>query len=208
MDAKTKTELDRLLGGDQISGPEADAIFERALADVDRADGRGVARPVYAVVAASALAAAAAIALLLIRPADERDGLRARGGQALGAQLQVVCSGGTLAACPLSSKLIFVASDAHGELFLSGYAEPIDAAATERVWYFSRETGSPQLAAAVEGTRVFEQAVRVSGTHPPGRYRVHAYLTDRPLERDELLTSRDRGPFRASVHAELVVVED
>jgi hypothetical protein len=209
VDGKTKNELDRLLAGDRIGGPEADAILERVLATVERDERRSRRwlAPRF-VVAGGALAAAAA-ALLLIRPADEgrEDELRARGAAAAAVQLEAVCSEGTLAACPRSSKLIFVVSGAPAQGFLSAYAEPVDAA-MPRIWYFSREAGSPQLASAGDETRVFEHAVRLSETHPAGRYRVHAHLSDRPLGREELLASPGAQIIRASMRAELVVIED
>jgi hypothetical protein len=207
MDGKTKSELDRLLGGNQISGPEADAILERVLATVERDEhGRRRFAPNAFVVASGALAAAAAILLIVLRPDAAQNGLRARGAAAPATQLEAVCADGTLAACPSSSKLIFIASGASADGYLSAYAEPDDAA-LGRIWYFTREAGSPQLAVG-DRTAVFEQAVLLTGTHTAGRYRVHAYLADRPLGRDELLAGPSAQVIRASMQAELAVVEE
>lgn len=117
------------------------------------------------------------------------------------------CSGGTLAACPWSSELVFVLSGKPGTGFLSAYAEPVGHD-DERVFYFSKEDGSAELVVPAEGERVSERAVRLPAGQGPGSYRVHAVLADRPLSRDELLEgSGQRGgaDLRAKARVELVV---
>ena len=119
----------------------------------------------------------------------------------------MTCANGSLAACPQSSKLVFLVSgdDTHGAL--SAYAEPLDGQG-ERVVYFSREVGSPTFPTSSSGTRVFNRAAKLEGTHFPGRYRIRAFLADDSLNRDELISGpRDRS-VRTTLSIDLRVIED
>lgn len=203
MDDQTANKLDRLLAGDGISGPEADAIFTRVVAEVEREEGtRSWTRVLWG--GAAALGLAAAAALIAVRPDPAPAGFAARGGAETGPRLEVICADGSLAACPISSRLIFAVSGDATTGFLSAYAEPLEPGA-ERVWYFARESQSPELAGVANGTRVFEQAVQLVGSHQRGRYRVHAFLADAALGQDEMLANPS-GQARATVHAELHII--
>ena len=120
--------------------------------------------------------------------------------------LSVICSDGELTACPQTATLVFTVSGDQVSGFLSAYAEPLGPEA-ERVWYFSKESGSLELDVPADGTRVFQRAVRISPTHPPGRYRVHAFLADRPLGHDEMLAEDLGAAVRSTLQAELVVAK-
>jgi hypothetical protein len=119
-------------------------------------------------------------------------------------KLELICSGGSVHACPISSKLIFVVAGDATSGFLSAYAEPLDAGA-ERVWYFSESGQSPELSGVTDGTRVFEQAVRLAGAHQPGRYRVHAFVARRALAEQEMLENAS-ALIAASVEIDLRIV--
>jgi hypothetical protein len=209
MDDKTRNHLDRLLADGELSGPEAQAIFERVYADVEREE-----RPRHSARRALWLGGYAAIACFVTVVAmrsssEQRQGLTARGQGAAAPILEMSCSGGTLGTCPASSNLVFLVSGDSSAGYLSAYAEPLDPD-LDRVWYFSQETGSPELGAA-EGTQVFERGVRLRGSHRAGRYRVHAFVADWPLTRAQMLGEPDRnseGTVRTSMHAELVIVDE
>jgi hypothetical protein len=124
--------------------------------------------------------------------------LTARGLETHAPALEVRCDDGTLTACPSSSKLVFIVSGERTSGFLSAYAEPLDAGG-ELVWYFSREAQSPRLVGVSDGTRVFDRAVKLSGSHRPGRYRIHAFLAPRPLSRAEMLTSFQMDAARTQI---------
>ena len=70
--------------------------------------------------------------------------------------------------------------------FLSAYAEPIGHDA-ERVFYFSKQDGSVELAVPASGSRASECPVRMPAVQGQGRYRVYAVVADRPLAREELV---------------------
>lgn len=202
MDQKTKNQLDRLLADGELSRPEAEAIFDRVHAEVVREDR---VRPLRAVVWGGAVAAAAVLLLLLIRPSEDGGGeLSARGSAAFAPTLEVTCSDGTLSACPLSAKLVFLVSGSAQHGFLSAYAEPLDTGA-ERVWYFSHEAGSPQLTPASDGTHVFDRAVTIAGSHRPGRYRVRAFLAERPLAREEMLADGPLTRILSEIQSDVTV---
>ena len=208
MDQQTANQLNRLLADGELSRPEAESIFDRVYAAVEREERPRRLRPHVALFAGGGLAAAAALLLLLVRPADApRSELTARGASGGAAALELRCSGGTLAACPLSSKLVFLLSGSAETGFLSAYAEPLTSGA-ERVWYFSREVHSPALAEPLDGTYVFDRAVGLGGSHRAGRYRVHAFLADQPLTHGELLSPHVQERARASLHIDVNLIEE
>jgi hypothetical protein len=208
MDQQTATRLDRLLANGELSRPEAEAIFERVYATIAREE---PPRRLWSgsLLAAGGLAAAAAL-FLLLRPATEPPAeWTARGVAATdtAAMLELRCSDGRLSACPLSSKLVFLVSGEADAGFLSAYAEPLEAG-MERVWYFSREAHSPELALPLNGTHVFDRGVSLAGSHRAGRYRVHAFLSDQPLTHAELLAGPPSQRVRASLHTEITLTEE
>ena len=225
MDQQTANKLDRLLADDGLSGPEADAIFDRVYATVAREPLGGIAPalrggarrfPTRALAWTSgALAAATALAAgvwMLRLPREAAPEFAARGAEAVGPRLEVTCTGGPMTACPISAKLVFVVSGAAAVSYLSAYAEPLDAA-TPRVWYFSAEADNPERAEPAEGTHVLDRTVLLGGSHRVGgRYVVHAFLADRPLGQAEMLAWRSPSAAtpphaRVSATAELQVVE-
>jgi hypothetical protein len=207
MDSKTANKLDRLLADGDLRGPEADAIFDRVYAQVARTD--RVQRPVRRVFVLTGCVAAAAVALFVWRATFEpHEEFAARGDAAALPVLDASCSVGTVDACPVSAKLVFIVSGDSTTGFLSAYAEPLDpAVGADRVWYFSRESESPRIADTSDGTHVFERAVRLMGTHREGRYRVHAFFADHPLGRDDMLAGSSASGIRARRQFDLVIVE-
>ena len=207
MDEKTARDMDRLLAGGKLSGPEADAILDRIHATLEREEKRQ--RPVRAIRywAGAALAAAAAALLVVYLPRGpgEQGGDENEEGE-LGPKLAVRCSGGTLEACPKSSSLVFTLSRGRADGFLSAYAEPVGHDG-ERVFYFSKEDGSVKLGVAAGGKGDAEHTVRVPAAQRPGRYRIHAVLAERALSRDELLAGAGKPSFevRVTARVELIV---
>jgi hypothetical protein len=71
----------------------------------------------------------------------------------------------------------------HG--FVSAWAEPVGGG--ERIWYFSADSFSPQVD-AISTTSVFAtRAVRIGPEHRAGSYVVQIRVTERPMQREELL---------------------
>jgi hypothetical protein len=120
--------------------------------------------------------------------------------------LELSCRPGTLAACPRSATLVFSASGGRAASYLSAYAEPIGHDA-EPVFYFSEEDSAPKLAEPEKGARI-EHTVAVSAAHRVGRYRVHAYLADGALGREEMVEGADDATgIAARLRVEIVIVE-
>jgi len=103
--------------------------------------------------------------------------------------------------------LVFAVSGNREAVFLSAYAEPAwkdDG----RLFYFAKEGGGLALAAAAgEGARAAERAVRLSPEHEAGRYRVYAFVAERVLGADDMRGQRGGGAALAKVRVELVIVE-
>jgi hypothetical protein len=214
MDQKTANQLDRMLADGELSGPEADAIFDRVYREVARQDAsqrpwQRAPRWLWGGIAAAA-GVTAVIAVGLpgggTRPSADHGEFTARGSASGAIRIDVMCSEGDLAACPTSAKLVFLVAGDEAGGFLSAYAEPLESGA-ERVWYFSRASDSPRVAPSSVGTRAFDRGVLLQGTHRPGRYRVHAFLADHPLEEREMRGGSPSG-LRARTVVEFEVVED
>ena len=128
MDEKTARDMDRLLAGGELSGPEADAILERVMADLDRAERKRrpwVLRYLPAAAAAGAVLAAAAAVLLVVRGGGDVPGgepgvgpVQYEDGVVGGVKIEIRCADGTLAACPVTSSLVFAVSEARGAVGL------------------------------------------------------------------------------------------
>ncbi len=203
MDPKTANQLDRLLADGELSGPEADAIFDRVYASVAAAEPRRLPSGSWSwmravVWGSGAIGACIAILFMLPSSTPGSNQLTARGLETHAPALEVRCDGGTLTSCPSSSKLVFIVSGEHTSGFLSAYAEPLDAGG-ERVWYFSREAESPRLVGVSDGTRVFDRAVKLGGSHRPGRYRIYAFVAPQPLSHGEMLTSPQTDVARTQI---------
>jgi hypothetical protein len=82
------------------------------------------------------------------------------------------------------------------------YAERVGAPPAERIWYFPVRTGAqPRIEPGVE-TQVLGQGVRLGPPHVPGRYRVHAWISETPVERTE-----GGIPHAGAVELSLEIVE-
>jgi hypothetical protein len=212
MDEKTARDMDRLLAGGELSGPEADAIEKRVFEALDRAAGRqrpgGVIR--YWPVAASAALAMAAAVLLVVR--GGMPGVEPSGGPmqpeegALGPTIALRCADGTLAACPVTSSLVFTVSGNRKRVFLSAWAERVGTEGGSVV-YFSQEGGGVEIAAAAEGAHAAETKMRLSPEHEPGPYRVHAFVADRVLGREEMRSGRGADAAQAEVRVQVAIIE-
>ena len=202
IDPSSDEELDAVLGGGRLSGPARDRVFDTVAATVAREPRRRVPRYVWSLAMVAAGAAAAVVVAPRLWP-REGECLCAKGDQEpVTVQLDVVCSGGTLAACPQDATLTFGVSGGPADGVLSAYAEPVDAG-LERVWYFSAEGESPRLTVG-GGTEVARRAVRLGPEHLPGHYRVHLFLTRTPASAAVLLAGSARDQI-ASRQVDLTV---
>jgi hypothetical protein len=202
MDDQTKRDLHRFLAGGKLGRPETDAIRESVLDTIEREEKRPARVIRYAGWAGAALAAAAAVLIAVNVPRDPDPGHMRRGAAALA----VTCSSGKLTACPASSQLVFSLSGKRGHGFLSAYAEPIGHDA-ERVFFFSKEDQNAELAVPAEGTRAAERTVPIEKSLRPGRYRVRAFLANRPLGREEMQGGGPGAGVHAKARVEVVIVE-
>lgn len=122
--------------------------------------------------------------------------------------IEVKCRGGTLSACPRASELVFAIAGKGAQGFLSAYAEPVGHEGA-RVFYFSTEDGSTKIAtdAPGAGVGVAERAVRIPDAQRAGRYRVHAYLVERALGREEMQSAPGGAFVLAKARVEVVIIE-
>jgi hypothetical protein len=105
----------------------------------------------------------------------------------------------------VSSEIVFTITGGVGAGgVLSAYAEPRGREG-ERVFFFSKEDGSVELVVAAAGGQAAEGNARFPQSLSAGRYRVHAVIADRALDRGELTrasteqTRRDGTWARVSV---------
>lgn len=223
LDGRTKRQLHRWMAGGRLGRAERDVIRESVLDELARREGRARASASgksgersergklirLAAWAGTALAAAAAVLLMVRAPGEEPGG----GGHTfeegdLGARpvLEVTCKGGTLQACPRGAELVFTLSGKGARAFLSAYAEPVGREG-ERVFYFSKEDGTAELGPAAAVAPGAQRAVRLADGHRAGRYRVHAFVADRVLSREEMQSGGQAARVIASLQVELVIAE-
>jgi hypothetical protein len=182
MSPPSDDELDYLLSRGKLGGSQRARILKTALA----ASRDGLWRRWRARLAWSAgsLAFATGAAVLLLSLRAPRDDAAA-GFQSKGAGdtplIVMSCLGAELGGCPPGSKLAFGLEGGHDKGgFLTSFAEPT--VAGERVWYLTNESvGAPNADAA---PRVILKAALIGDEQPPGRYRVHAIFTRRPVARE------------------------
>ena len=96
-------------------------------------------------------------------------------------ELQLICTSGTLAACPRGAKVVFAVRGGAPGGYLAAWADPVGGG--ERVWYFSAEGQSPHLAAGAAGASALARGVRIGAELAAGTYDVHMVLSTDPLAR-------------------------
>jgi hypothetical protein len=178
---------DTLLSQGNLSGQQREEVLARVLDGVSAAEPAPRGR--RALWAGASLAVAAALVLLVVRPALRSD-LRDKGGA--GPILRVACEPGGMEACRLGSTLLFAVEGAPASAHLAAYAEPLGGG--ERVWYFSAEGESPPVTDRTPDA-VLRRGIRLGAEHRPGPYRLTVLLTGSPLPRAALLdlAGEERG---------------
>jgi hypothetical protein len=178
-------ELDVMLAAGRLGGPTNDRIFDAVM---ERVGGEPRRRLGWrSIVLGAAMLTAAAATLLLVprlRGGPQELDFAAKGaGSPLGSLLQISCAGAALTACPVGSRLLFVAEGPTAG-YLAAYAQP--RAGSERIWYFSADGVAPAVAHS-PGTQVASKAIQIGSEHAPGDYDVHLLLTRVPLSRAAIL---------------------
>jgi hypothetical protein len=166
-------EVDRLLSRGALGRADKQRLLRDVLASVQAsAPRRRPSRWRWPAFAVLSLSGALAVAALWARPsAETRSALREKGSLSGAPIIAMSCLGGSLAACPVGSRIAFWVEGGRPEAgVVTAYADPV--AGGERVWYLTNE---PVPRAAVVGQ---EQA--------GGRYRVSVVLTRHPVARTEL----------------------
>jgi hypothetical protein len=207
MDDETARRMHRLLARGKLGRAETDAIRESVLDAIERKEKRAgrVIRVASWSAAALATAAAVLIAINLKRDPGGDVG-KPETTDLASATLEVRCSHGTLTACPSSAELVFSLSTNRARAFLSAYAEPIGHDG-EPIFYFSKEDDGGQLTLPAPGERSLVRSVPLARTHRPGRYRVQAFLADRPLGREEMQKGPGDAGMLAVRRVEILIVE-
>jgi hypothetical protein len=194
------SDLDQLLARGRLSGRDYDRIEERVLARV-----RPERRPRWWFALAPATAAASLVGVwLLAQNAPERDAFTAKGaGGPPRAVIDVGCEGPRPHVCRLGQTLMVSVGASERPGYLAAYAERVDGPAAPRIWYFpSRGGAQPKIEPATD-TRVLGEGVRLGAPHVAGRYRVHVWISDTPVER----TDDDRAGHAGAAEILLEIVE-
>jgi hypothetical protein len=180
---KEKALLDRVLARGALGGPHYDEILERVLERTETPEGRRAGRRrVWLLVPAGALASAVAAWLLLARPAGQP--FTAKGsGESHAIGMGCVSADGT---CRPGAKVVFTVNTAVASGYVGAYAERADGKAGQRIWYFPTTSGASPHVAPGTGTEVVPEGIEIGAEQPPGRYRVTAWLSARPLTRSEV----------------------
>jgi hypothetical protein len=199
--APSDDEIDYLLSRGKLGGSQRSRILKAALTASREGFWARWRRPFRWGAGGLVLATGAAALVLGFRaPTDGAAGFRAKGPDEA-PLITLACLGAMVTACPTGARLVFALDGGHDEGgFLTAYAEPT--AAGERIWLLTNE---PVAAPAADSpSRVVGKAALVGEGQPPGRYRVRAVLTRRPVAR-EALPALAAADTLARVEVELVV---
>jgi hypothetical protein len=194
-------EIDSLLAPRALSGREREQVLEQVLRGVAPARNRCLARGFT--LAAIGLAACASLVLVLWRWDGKERPFAARGSSGAGAHVELLCSGGTLSACPRGSRLLFAVTGGARPAYLAAYAEPVGGG--ERIWYLSSERRAEPVGTGTAPDEPIDVAIEIGPEHLDGRYIVHILTGAHPLSRAEAL-SPDARSILMSETVELGIV--
>lgn len=178
--------LDALLARGRFGGPDRERILLGALRDAQIGAARGGVRR-FAVMASSSLAAAAVVALAILRPwrAESTRPKGAPNGASVLVSLE--CMRGSAPRCANDTTLLFRIEGARWPTYLFAYAEGVDG--SPRIWFFSpTESTAPNVQGGTE-REVLRDGIRLDSLSP-GHYDVHVVMSPQPLTRSDVLTRR------------------
>ena len=182
--------VSRLLAGrDALSRVEKDELLEGIVAERPR-------RARWVWLALPALAAAALV-LLLVRPAHHDDELAARGGSGAFAALHVTCS----PACEPGGKLVFDLHGTTGYRYFAAFGKRADGTV---LWYFPATDDATSLDVPANG--VVDRTIVLGPEHPAGTYEIYGVFSNAPLGRTAIRTGFD--PVRMTAGAATAVVSE
>jgi hypothetical protein len=179
------SDLDQLLARGRLSGIDYDRIEERVLERV-----RPERRTRWWLALAPATAAASLLGVWLVgRTTTEPGAFTAKsGGDGARTVIDVGCEGAQPHVCRLGQTLMFSVGASERRGYLAAYAARVDDPSARRVWYFPTPGGElPSIEPSAE-TRVLGQGVRLDAPHAAGRYRVHVWISETPVERADPVT--------------------
>jgi len=180
---KEDAQLDKILARGALGGPRYDEILEEVLRRTATDRRRRPAR--LALLGGAFLVPA--LAALFIFAGRVRDPFTTKGraGAANGA-LDVGCSPDGARACRVGGTLMFTVNAALTSGYLGAYAERVDDPLRTRIQYFPTAAGTAPAVAPRNGTVVVPEGIQIGPEHRPGRYRVTAWISSRPLAGQEL----------------------
>jgi len=172
--------LDEALAGGTLGGPHYDEIFERVLARSAPKEGSARRRTRWWLLA-TALVPVGAVWLVLVRPKVTPPTPKGAAGAAGAIEIGCGTSGGHV--CHPGDTLMFSVNAAVVSGYLGAYAERVGDPVPQRILYFPDPTGGTPVVAAGPTTIVLPEGIRIGAEHTPGRYRVTAWVTERPPTR-------------------------
>lgn len=186
---KKDIDIDELLSGGYLSGPQYDDIASRVLEQETRKPRPRKWWPMLS--AAAVLVGGLVLVFSEMRTHDE--GITAKGGSnngALAASVELGCDGNVSVArklrCPLGSTLLFSVNTSEVRGFIGAFAKRLGSSGEDRIWYFPGPGKSSVPLPKVQGTSVLEQGVRLGEPHKPGQYQVTVLVSPKPRTREQL----------------------
>lgn len=187
----TDDELDELLSGGYLSGPQYDRIFGQVLRHAAPASrNRNWRAIVWALVPATTVLGGW---LLFARMPTQHFTARG-GGTALAGQVMIGCGRPGHDVCRLGDTLMFEVNAAVLSGFLGAYADPATAGA-QRIWYFPNDDGRAPFVERGSGMTVLREGIRIGPEHGPGLYRISLSISDHLPTREGLGASMAGAEF-------------
>jgi hypothetical protein len=204
--SKDDAQIDELLAGGHLGGPQHDQILRRVLDRTASPPRRRWASRLF--VPGLVLVSALGVWLILVRPADDGRFSPRGFGAGLAAVVDIGCGPSGARVCRAGDTLLFKVNAAVMSGYLGAYAERADASPSapspERIWYFPTTGGTTPAIAHGGGTIVLSEGIRIGAEHRPGKYRITVWIANRPVRRpeiDELEAGAvlDRGTFALEI---------
>jgi hypothetical protein len=173
--------LERLLAHGYLSGSQYDEIERKVLKRSTKP--RSMAALAWGVPAG--IVGSCLVAFLLIHTPGEAPFTPKGGAESAIGVIDVGC-GRADHVCKAGDTLMFSVNTAVASGHLGAYAERLGAGKQDRIGYFPTAGGSTPRVARTGGTVVLPEGVRIGPEHTPGRYRVHVWVSRRPLSGPEL----------------------
>ncbi len=176
--------LDEILAKGALGGPVRDRILRRVL-DGTAPTRRAGAMRVIGWWAIPCVIAAAGW-MVFARPMKRGEFAAKNIGTLKVGAVDAGCTSSGPRICRSGETLIFTVNSAVASGYLGAYAVRSGDPSGERIWYFPNRAGFSPRVERGTGTIAVRDGIVIGSEHPPGPYRITAWVSERAIERAQI----------------------